>query len=222
MQKYQPLQEKAYSALQSMIEHRELKPGVVYSLTQIAKDMNISRTPLKDAVVRLSQDGYVDIIPSKGFCLHEITMEDINDTCQVRQAIETLCAMRLTENQYTSYGRVTIRQMAVILDEMRTLSGKPEQIDDFLELDIRFHNALVGFAENKAVEEIYSSCSYQIRTLARNSLSTNNRMQNTCDEHERILNAITDKNYEACYQAVKAHLVSTRDLSLAVLREKDA
>jgi DNA-binding GntR family transcriptional regulator len=55
--------------------------------------------------------------------------------------------------------------------------------------------------------------------LAKNSLTTNNRMQNTCDEHEAILNAITDKNYEACYHAVQKHLLSTKELSLLVLKD---
>ncbi len=219
MQSFQPLQEKAYTALQEMIERRELEPGKIYSLTQIAKEMKISRTPLKDAVVRLSQAKYVDIIPSKGFCLHEISESDIDDTCQVRQAIENMCAMALIDSQYSSYGRVTMRQMAVILDEMKAMADQPDKVDEFLELDIRFHNALVGFLENKALEEIYASHSYQIRTLAKNSLTTNNRMQNTCDEHEAILNAITDKNYEACYHAVQKHLISTKELSLLVLKD---
>lgn len=220
MSSFQPLQEKAYSVIQKMIEDRELKPGIIYSLTQIAKDMNISRTPLKDAVVRLSQDKYIDIIPSKGFCLHEVTEEDIEDTCQVRMAVENMCAMMLAEKRDSSSGKDTLRRMADILDEMRSLSGSPERIDDFLELDIRFHNTLVSFVENRTLEEIYASHNYQIRTFARNSLTTDNRMVNTCEEHRKILAAITDQDYEGCYKAVKEHLVSTKQLSLLFLRRQ--
>ncbi len=216
---FQPLQEKAYSVIQKMIEDHELRPGIIYSLTQIARDMNISRTPLKDAVVRLSQDKYIDIIPSKGFCLHEVTEEDIEDTCQVRMAIENLCAMRLAEDQESAKGRAALRQMEEYLAEMKKLSGDPEKIDDFLEFDIRFHNTLVSFAENKTLAEIYASHNYQIRTFARNSLTADNRMVNTCREHERILDAIKRKDHEGCYNAVKDHLLSTKNLSLMFLRK---
>ena len=70
MSNYTPLQEKAYAYLKKQIIEGKLEPNVVYSETKIAAGIGVSRTPMKDALVRLQQDKYVDILPSRGFCLH--------------------------------------------------------------------------------------------------------------------------------------------------------
>ena len=67
MPNYEPLQERAFTYLKKLIASGGLTPGVIYSETRIASEIGISRTPVKDALVRLSQDKYIDIIPSKGF-----------------------------------------------------------------------------------------------------------------------------------------------------------
>ena len=216
MTTFQPLQEQAYIAIKKMVDNNELEPNTIYSLTQLAKKMNISRTPLKDALVRLSQDKYVDIIPSKGFCLHKIDEKDIEDTYQIRKAIELSAAFSLMDNQFTSYGRLTLRQMSQCLDEMRQLVGNVERLDDFLQLDIRFHDALVSFLGNENVSDIYASHSYQIRTLAKVSLGTENRMENTCDEHDAIIQAIADNDAGKLYHAIRSHLITTKNLCQTV------
>ena len=65
-----PLNEQAYNYLQKLIMENHFSYQEVYSETKLSKELGISRTPLRDAVHRLAQEGYIDIIPSKGFMLH--------------------------------------------------------------------------------------------------------------------------------------------------------
>ena len=71
-----PLNEQAYNYLQKLILENHFSYQEVYSETKLSKELGISRTPLRDAVHRLAQEGYIDIIPSKGFMLHQMNRKD--------------------------------------------------------------------------------------------------------------------------------------------------
>ena len=77
-----PLNEQAYNYLQKLIMENHFSYQEVYSETKLSKELGISRTPLRDAVHRLAQEGYIDIIPSKGFMLHQMNRKDVNETFQ--------------------------------------------------------------------------------------------------------------------------------------------
>ena len=82
-----PLQVRAYESLKDMILEGHLENGQIYSETKISQELGISRTPLRDAIQRLAQERYIDVIPSKGFRLHEMTEKDLLETFQIRCAL---------------------------------------------------------------------------------------------------------------------------------------
>lgn len=81
------LNEQAYEHLSTMIIENQLSYQKIYSETKLSKEIGISRTPFRDAVHRLAQEGYIDIIPSKGFRLHQLSEQDVMDTFQIRSAL---------------------------------------------------------------------------------------------------------------------------------------
>ena len=93
-----PLNEQAYDHLQKLITDGQLSYHEIYSETKLAKELGISRTPFRDAIHRLAQEGYIDIIPSKGFRLHQITERDVIETFQIRTALETYCTMQIARD----------------------------------------------------------------------------------------------------------------------------
>lgn len=82
-----PLQIQAYETMKNMILNGEFQPRTIYSEAKTSKQLGISRTPIRDAIQRLAQEGYLDVIPSKGFRIHELTEQDLVETCQVRCAL---------------------------------------------------------------------------------------------------------------------------------------
>ena len=84
MKEPQLLQTKAYDYLIDLIKKGKLKTDKIYSLNQFAKDAGFSKIPFRDAVLRLEQERYIDILPSRGFTLHKMTKEDIIETYQMR------------------------------------------------------------------------------------------------------------------------------------------
>ena len=92
-----PLNEQAYQHLQNFIITNRLSYQEIYSETKLSKELGISRTPFRDAIHRLAQEGYIDIIPSKGFMLHQLSRKDVNETFQVRSALESYCTLQISK-----------------------------------------------------------------------------------------------------------------------------
>ena len=85
------LQMQAYDSIKNGILNGELEPGQLYSETKLSAKIGISRTPMREALQCLSQDGYITIIPSKGFMIRQLNEKDMKDSIQIRCAIEGFC-----------------------------------------------------------------------------------------------------------------------------------
>ena len=94
---FKPLGEVAYEALRDAIVKRQLLPGDRLMETELANEMGISRTPVREAMRRLETDGYVVIQPRKGSYVADISIKDIEDVFEIRTVLEMLAARNAAE-----------------------------------------------------------------------------------------------------------------------------
>lgn len=221
MTEYRPLQESAYNYIRDKVLAGQLQPDVLYSETRMAAELNISRTPMKDALVRLSQEKLIDILPSKGFRLHRMSSEDILQTYQARTAVEGFCAMQLALNRGTPAGQAAIRNMENILSSMDGFLTRENAGEDLmaalLEYDLQFHQALVDFSENDELRQLFNSYHYRLYFFALEAFRVEGRLQQAREEHQDILNAVLDPDDPVgirAYLAVMRHMEATRDIML--------
>lgn len=223
MAEFKSLQETAYNYIRNKVLTGQLQPGVLYSETKAAAEINISRTPMKDALVRLSQDQLIDIIPSKGFRLHRMSIEDVLHTYQARTAVEGFCAMQLAQRRNEPDGREALRVMRECLTDME-LFLKQEPLEDFLptflEHDVRFHQALVDFSRNAELLQLFRTYHYRLYFFALETLRVEGRAHDAYREHSEILQAVTDPGDQVgmqAYLAIVRHMEITRDMMLTIL-----
>lgn len=221
MTEYRPLQESAYNFIRDKVLAGQLQPDVLYSETRMAAELNISRTPMKDALVRLSQEKLIDILPSKGFRLHRMSSEDILQTYQARTAVEGFCAMQLALNRGTPAGQAAIRNMKNILSSMDGFLTRENAGEDLmaalLEYDLQFHQALVDFSGNDELRQLFNSYHYRLYFFALEAFRVEGRLQQAREEHQDILNAVLDPDDPVgirAYLAVMRHMEATRDIML--------
>ena len=223
-QNYRPLQDQAYIHLKNLIMNDELEDGVIYSETKMAKELEISRTPFKAALVRLSQDKYIDIIPSKGFKVHVLSEADIESTYQTRTAIELYCALMIMEQRDTASAAEALSVMKQTVDAMRSLIQEGPDAGEtgaFQEQDRLFHSTLVVYAENEEFNRLYEfSIYHQIVTAAKRHKLSKTEKETTCAEHALILEAIRTGSTEACCNAVRQHMETNKANNLTYLRER--
>ena len=222
MTEYRPLQESAYNYIRDKVLAGQLQPDVLYSETRMAAELKISRTPMKDALVRLSQEKLIDILPSKGFRLHQMSDEDILQTYQARTAVEGFCAMQLALNRGTPAGQAAIRNMEHILSSMDGFLTRENAGEDLmaalLEYDLRFHQALVDFSGNDELRQLFNSYHYRLYFFALEAFRVEGRLQQAREEHQDILNAVLDPDDPVgirAYLAVMRHMEATRDIMLS-------
>ena len=213
-----PLQLKSYDYINDLILTHKLQEDEIYSETKIAKELGISRTPLRDAIHHLVEEGYIDIIPSKGFKLHKMTKQDVLDTFQIRSAIEGYCTFYITENYKTEECQQLFSYLEYLLFKQEQILNSSKSIEEFTPFDNKFHIEIVHHLKNQSFNKLFDMQLYRIKALATSSLSHVGRMEDTLKEHKNIFNAMTSGDVENIYKITMEHMqnplyINLEDLS---------
>lgn len=209
-----PLNQQAYLYLQDLIQSDRLSYDQVYSETKLAKEIGISRTPFRDAIHRLAQEGYIDIIPSRGFRLHRLTRTDVIETFQVRSAIECYCTYQIALASQTPEARLLFQSLRGRMSQLKRILETSHSISEFCDYDFRFHQEIIHFVQNRQFQEVFSTFHYRMRRLAGLSLAHEGRMEDTYQEHLNILTALERGDADHIYKITLVHMETPKGINL--------
>lgn len=212
-----PLQVKAYESLKEMILSNHFVPGTIYSETKVSKELGISRTPLRDAIQRLAQEKYIDVIPSKGFRIHTLTDKDLTETYQIRAALEGFCIVQITQHAQDAEMKKVLLTLESLLRDQAAVAETADTdrlsedeltdaIDAFAAYDQEFHERIIASAGNDTITALFQTYLHQIRTQTLLSLREEGRLSGTVKEHREIVEAIRSGSVERAYLAAVGHL----------------
>lgn len=215
-----PLQQQAYDNLKEMIVNERLKYGKIYSERQISEQMYISRTPFREALQRLSQDGYVDILPQRGFMLHPLTKEDVVSIYQMRTAIESYCLIQYAMDAGSDKVQSILQQLE---DCARRQDSCLEQTPDFLryvDLDCEFHRIIVFGLGNALFEEAFERYAYRLFRITRMTLTLKERLECSTEEHRAIIDIVRRGQHQQVYQWLFGHIHSSMRVALELMEQQ--
>lgn len=212
MRYIKPLQLQAYEALKEKISNGELLHNTIYSETKISQELGISRTPLRDAVQRLSQEGYIDVIPSKGFRIHEMTERDLIETCQIRSALEGFCVTELAKNCKTRAAIRLFMELETLIQQQQEICSQSHSAAEFAIYDDLFHEKIVMSLQNQMIADTFESYHYRMSSQTIISLEVEGRMEETISEHKSILNFMKMGAIGRSYKSSIAHLEKAKSL----------
>ena len=212
-----PLQTKAYEHIKGLILNNAFEYDTIYSETKIAAEIGVSRTPMRDALHRLAQERYIDIIPSKGFCLHQMTRQDVIDTFQIRSAIEGYCTLQITKDFQTKEANKLFTTLEKLIEKQKKIYNRDKNISEFVEFDNQFHIEIVSYMCNETFNSLFGSYLFQIKRLAMLSLEHAGRMEETLREHEDILNTMKSGNISDIYFVTMKHMETPKGINLSDL-----
>ena len=204
----------ALRTLRDNIVRLELEPGSMVSENVLASEMGLSRTPVRDAVHLLYQEGYLDILPNKGFTLHKMTEQDVMETYEVRCAIEGYCCRKLAGQKQTGAGKKLAAKLEASCRRQEEIFSASRDPETFSQEDQHFHWLLVEASENDAFQEFFRQYMYKLQRLAALSLQKPRRMEETLAEHRRILQAIREGDPAEAYQAALDHIQAPLNINL--------
>lgn len=222
MKDSQMLQAQAYDYLIEMIKNGKLENGKIYSINKLAQESGVSKTPFRDAVLRLEQERYIDIYPSKGFALHTMTQEDIIETYQIRNAIEIYCFKHLSEHLDTPRGKEYFEKLQKKVILQKKIANTSHSSEDFARKDYEFHRSVVQYVGNSSMLEIYRRFMYRIFWLNVTSFTKDGRMDDTIIEHENLLTMIKKQDYSSLETLINHHLLIAQDINLDLLKNNNS
>lgn len=201
-----PLQYQAYHHIKEQILSGELSKNTLYSQTKLALELGVSRTPMREALQCLSQDGYITVIPSKGFMIRDLTEKDMSETIQIRCAIEGFCTHLIATEFETKKSQVLLETLATLLDQQEQVLFRPNSTKAFMELDHKFHLAIVNYADNQEFSHIFQRLMYLIHLTTSTALSVPGRMEDTLQEHKNFFSYLKKGEGDSAYQLLIDHL----------------
>ncbi|HXZ36728.1 MAG TPA: GntR family transcriptional regulator [Thermodesulfobacteriota bacterium] len=206
-QRPRPLNDMAYETIKSSILEGKLISGEIYSELDLAKSFGISRTPVREAFLRLAAENLIIFHPRKGISVNYFSKEDIENLFELRQAIEEATANKIVGNlskDQVRYIQETIRQQEACI--------KDKDYDEnlFLEFDRKFHLFFVEISGNRFMVQTYNNIRDYITIPAREALRKKGRAKEVLSEHKAIVEALSGEDAERTKEAIKIHLINSK------------
>ncbi len=221
------LYDQAYKKIKEGILKGEFQRDRLYCEQWFADYLNISRTPVRDACLRLKRDQYIDIIPNRGIVIKDISPQQVLEISQLRSSIDSFCAAYFAERIETPEARKQFGHIKSINEQEQKMLLDLGNISDhsidveFIQLDLEFHKQIIGFTGNRRFKEINNEIYSYINLLGVEVVKIDTRKQESVDENEAILAAIESGDPVAAWNAAKFH-VDAIAKRLMILMEKEA
>lgn len=197
-----PVRQRLYQVLRESIIRMVLVPGQGLSEKELADTFSVSRQPVREAFIRLSEAGLVEVRPQRGTFVVKISQQAVLEARFVREAIE-VAVVRLAATRGLS--PATLMELHDLVERQRRCID-PQDHDRFYHLDELFHRALIlGVHQQsawKVVEEVRAHFD-RVRYL---SVPDSTPIDKLVDQHAHILDAIERRDVEAAGQAMEVHL----------------
>ena len=196
------LKQQAYETLKGMILSGELAAGTVVSVRRLASKLSMSRTPVHAAIERLESDGVVALAPQQGVLVREVSLEDIRNHYEIRQALESFAMRRLA-------GRLSEAQIAQLhANHAENVAAvKRQDLEAVVAADAEFHRLLISFLGNDDMIELMQRLRERIQyVIYRLSQKSPDRMIESFEEHGAILQALIDVQGDRAADLMYDHL----------------
>ena len=201
------LREQVTRALEAAIVAGELEPGVIYSAPGLAERFGVSATPVREAMLDLVKEGFVEPLRNRGFRVIEISDEDLDNIAQIRLLIEvptiSQIASLLTPARFEELGA------AAKAIERAAANG---DVLDYLDADRRFHVELVSAIGNARLTDLVDRLRRQARLFGLKDLAKSGLLMASAREHRMLLDMLRMPDIQAAENLMRAHIGHTRGL----------
>ena len=200
------LAKRAYKALYNCILAGELKLGEVYNEKELAKYLQISRTPVREALLELSTKGLVTFLPRKGIQISQFNSKDLNEIFELRKALEISSVQKVASLANSE----NISHLESILQEQKE-HAKNQNFMDFLQKDREFHAELSQITGNKRLCNVLDELRDLIQIMGSHALIVQGRIEEVLEEHEKIVQSIAKGDTEKACLNMDIHLEKTKE-----------
>jgi DNA-binding GntR family transcriptional regulator len=194
---------KAYAALKDVIVSMDIygsRAEIRLDERQLAQDLGISRTPVREAMAQLEREGFVRTVPRRGIYLARKTRREVIELITAWAALESMAARLITLNA-TDAEILKLRSMFATF-ENGTLHAK---LDEYSEVNIEFHQTLIRMSGNRVLIDLAENLFTHMRMIRRKTIGEQDRVDRSIRDHLNIIQAIEARDTARAEDLVRNH-----------------
>jgi DNA-binding GntR family transcriptional regulator len=197
------LKDKVYDGLKQAILSMNVyaEPGETrLDERELSENFGVSRTPVREAITRLEQEGFVKVIPRRGAFVVRKTKAEIIEMITVWAALESMAARLITERA-TDREIASLRRMFATFDNDRVQA----KIDEYSATNIDFHQAILSMSKCALLNQMAGNLLAQMRWIRMRTISEDNRASRSIIDHMNIIEALEQRNANLAARLVREH-----------------
>lgn len=196
----------AYNKIKDAIIKNELLPDTLLVERQLCDTLGISRTPIREALRRLSSEGLVDSIPDKGMFVSRIRFEDMVEIFELREALEGMAIRLFVQKR----DKDIFKQMeeCIVLQERAYKEGNYSLN---VEKDMEFHQLYIKGARNSRLESFLNTVLDQNSRMAFFTVTDKERIEGSLEQHKKVLKAVEQGDAEEAERLIKEHIINIKE-----------
>ena len=200
-----------YAQLKRDIGEFRLVPGDRFTESEVGVRLGVSRTPVRQALFRLQQEGHVEVLFRSGWRVLPFDFDKFEQLYDLRMVLETTAARRLCEGAAHGAARADRAQLdALAAIWLVPVGQRSKDTAAVSEWDEAFHCALVQAAGNTEMSKVHRDVTERIRVIRRLDFTQQARIEATYEEHGKILMAITHKRADQAAMLLRAHIETSQ------------
>ncbi len=204
------LKSKVYAALKEAIGRMDIygrEDPLKLDEHYLAEKLGVSRTPVREALSRLEQEGLVQLIPRRGAYVIRKSKQEILDIIAVWAALESMAA-RLATQVATDEQIAKLREMFVRFEE----PGRPQaRIDEYSDTNIQFHQSIIALSGNGMLVQLADAPLLHMRAIRARTIGERDRASRSIIDHMHIIEAIEERDTELAGRLVRDHSFGLAD-----------
>lgn len=213
---YLPLRDVVFQTLREAILRGDLKPGERLMELQLASKLGVSRTPIREAIRMLRQEGLAITIPRRGAEVAGMTEKDMEDVLRIREALECLAVQLACE-------KITEEQIGLLEENMASFQEaiKSKNVKMIADFDIKFHDIICAASENTRLVTLLNNLREQIYRYRVEYLKDEQYYPNLIEEHEQIIEGLKSRDKEYVEEMIKKHVDNQADVMRNIIRAQE-
>jgi DNA-binding GntR family transcriptional regulator len=198
------LKDQVYGALKAAITAMDIyseREAAKLDERRLADELGVSRTPIREALSRLEQEGLVESVPRKGVFVVRKTKTEILEMISAWAALEGMAA-RLATERASDEEIARLRELFVTFGDP---SGATAQIDEYSDTNIRFHHSIMALSKNQTLQNLAETLFVHMRAIRAQTITERDRASRSIIDHLHIIEAIERRDTELAERLVREH-----------------
>lgn len=213
---YLPLRDVVFETLRAAILKGDCKPGERLLEQQLSEKLGVSRTPIREAIRMLEQEGLAVTTPRKGAEVARMTLKGMEDVLEIRAALDDLAA-RLAADRIT---QEQLSELRGVKDDFEACTANGD-VKRLAEADVRFHDIIYTATNNPKLINLLNNLREQLYRYRVEYLKDSRNYPKLVHEHEEILQSLTERDKERVAAVMKEHVDNQASAVRAVICEQD-